>query len=62
MTPDIWVFWQFFYVWIHRTLKSWTKQATVLLITGGIVGLKHNRVDLIIENAPQRQQLIVVKR
>ena len=62
MTPDFRVFWQFFDVWIHRTLKSWTKPATALLIAGGIADLKRKRADLILENALLRQQLIVLSR
>lgn len=62
MTPDFRVFWQFFDVWIHRTLKSWTKPATALLIAGGIADLKRKRADLILENALLRQQLIVLNR
>jgi hypothetical protein len=62
MTPDFRVFWQFFYVWVHRTLKSWTKPATALLIAGGLADLNRKRADLIIENALLRQQLIVLDR
>ena len=62
MTPDLCVFWPFFYVWIYHTLKSWTKPATALLIAGGITDLNRNRTDLITENALLRQQLIVLSR
>ena len=62
MTPDFRVFWQYFDVWIHRTLKSWTKPATALLIAGGIADLKRKRADLILENELLRQQLIVLNR
>ena len=62
MTPDFRVFWQFFDVWIHRALKSWTKPATAILIAGGIAYLKRKRTDLILENALLRQQLIVLNR
>lgn len=62
MTPDLCVFWPFFYVWIYHTLKSWTKPATALLIAGGIADLNHNRTDLIIENVLLRHQLIVLSR
>ena len=62
MIHDFRVYWHFFFVWIHHTLKSWTKPATALLIAGGLADLSRSRADLILENALLRQQLIVLRR
>ena len=62
MTPNFLFFWQFFYEWILHTLKRLTKPTTISIIAGSLSDLHCNRIDLIVENALLRQQLIVLNR
>jgi hypothetical protein len=47
---------------IQTCIKCWTKPATAVLATGFVFDLSRKWVDLLVENALLRQQLIVLKR
>jgi transposase InsO family protein len=51
-----------FLSWFQERIKSWIKPATPVLIIDLLSDLTHSRIDLIVENALLRQQLIILKR
>jgi hypothetical protein len=51
-----------FLSWLQERIKSWIKPATPVLIIDLLSDLTHSRIDLIVENALLRQQLIILKR
>jgi putative transposase len=51
-----------FLSWLQEHTKYWTKPATSTLISGVLSDLTRSRIDLVVENALLRQQLIVLKR
>ena len=51
-----------FLSWLQEHTKHWTKPATSTLISGVLSDLTRSRIDLVVENALLRQQLIVLKR
>jgi hypothetical protein len=48
--------------WLHERIKIWIKPAAPILIIDLLSDLTHSRIDLIVENALLRQQLIILKR
>jgi len=50
-----------FLSWFQECLKSWIKPAMPVLIIDLLSDLTHSRIDLILENALLRQQLIILK-
>ncbi len=46
----------------QERIKKWIKLATPVLIIDLLLDLTHNHIDLILENALLRQQLIILKR
>jgi putative transposase len=51
-----------FLSWLQQRIKCWIKPATPVLIIDLLSDLTHSRIDLILENALLRQQLIILKR
>jgi putative transposase len=51
-----------FLSWLQERIKSWIKPATPVLMIDLLSDLTHSRIDLIVENALLRQQLIILKR
>jgi len=51
-----------FLLWLQELIKHWIKPATPLLVSGVLSDLSRSRIDLVVENALLRQQLIVLKR
>ncbi len=49
-------------LWLQERIKLWTKPATSVLLIGLLSDLTRSHVDLVVENALLRQQLIVLKR
>jgi putative transposase len=49
-------------LWFQERIKSWIKPATPVLIIDLLSDLTQSRVELILENALLRQQLIILKR
>jgi hypothetical protein len=48
--------------WLQERVKLWIKPATSVLLVGILSDLTRNHIDLVVENALLRQQLIVLKR
>jgi hypothetical protein len=51
-----------FLLWLQERIKYWIKPATPVLVSGVLSALSRSRIDLVVENALLRQQLIVLKR
>jgi len=51
-----------FLPWLQERVKHWLIPATATLISGLLSDLLRSRIDLIVENALLRQQLIVLNR
>ena len=51
-----------FLPWLQERIKHWIKPATPVLVCGVLSDLSRSRIDLVVENALLRQQLIVLKR
>jgi len=51
-----------FLLWLQERIKHWVKPATPILVSGVLSDLSRNRIDLVVENALLRQQLIDLKR
>jgi putative transposase len=51
-----------FLSWFQERIKIWIKPATPVLMIDLLSDLRHSRIDLIVENALLRQQLIILKR
>jgi len=51
-----------FLAWLQKRIKHWIKPATPVLVSGVLSDLSRSRIDLVVENALLRQQLIVLKR
>jgi len=51
-----------FLSWFQERIKSWIKPATPVLMIDLLSDLAHSRIDLIVENALLRQQLMILKR
>jgi hypothetical protein len=51
-----------FLLWLQELIKHWIKPATPVLVSGVLSDLSRSRIDLVVENALLRQQLIVLKR
>ncbi|HLO17087.1 MAG TPA: hypothetical protein VK206_19795 [Anaerolineales bacterium] len=51
-----------FLSWFQERIKIWIKSAAPVLIIDLLSDLTHSRIDLIVENALLRQQLIILKR
>jgi hypothetical protein len=51
-----------FLLWLEELIKYWIKPATPVLVSGVLPDLPRNLIDLIVENALLRQQLIALKR
>jgi len=51
-----------FLLWLQERIKHWIKPATPVLVSGVLSDLSRSRIDLVVENALLRQQLIVLKR
>ena len=51
-----------FLLWLQKRSKHWIKPATPVLVSGVLSDLSRSRIDLLVENARLRQQLIVLKR
>ena len=49
-------------LWLKERVKSWVKPAKSVLIIATLSDLTRSRIDLVVENALLRQQLIVLKR
>ena len=49
-------------LWLQERIKHWTKPAMSILIIGILSDITRSRVDLVVENALLRQQLIVLNR
>ena len=49
-------------LWLQDCIKQWTKPATLTLTVGLLSDFTRSRMDLIVENAMLRQQLIVLNR
>ena len=49
-------------LWLKERVKSWMKPATSVLIIATISDLTRSRIDLVVENALLRQQLIILNR
>ena len=47
---------------LAECIKHWTKPAIPVLVSGVLSDLSRSRIDLVVENALLRQQLIVLKR
>jgi hypothetical protein len=55
--------WKPFTIWFQQRIKHWAKPTTLSLVQGFLSDLTHyRRVDLVVENALLRQQLIVLNR
>ena len=48
--------------WQQERIKHWTKPASLVLIIGILSDLTRSHIDLVVENALLRQQLIVLNR
>jgi hypothetical protein len=48
--------------WLKERIKYWTKPSSSGLIIGILSDLTRNHIDLAVENALLRQQLIALKR
>ena len=48
--------------WLQERIKHWTNPATSVLIIGALSDLTRSHADLVVENALQRPQLIVLNR
>ena len=51
-----------FLLWLEQLIKYWIKPSTPVLVSGVLSDLSRSRIDLVVENALLRQQLIVLKR
>jgi hypothetical protein len=51
-----------FLLWLQELIKHWIKPATPVLVSRVLSDLSRSRIDLVVENALLRQQLIVLKR
>src|SRR3990172_8620846 len=51
-----------FIAWLQKRIKNWKKPAIPVLVSGVLSDLSRSRIDLVVENALLRQQLIVLKR
>ena len=51
-----------FLLWLQEFIKDWIKPATPVLVSGVLPDLSRSRIDLVVQNALLRQQLIVLKR
>jgi putative transposase len=51
-----------FLLWLQELIKYWIRPATPVLVSGVLSDLSRSRIDLVVENALLRQQLIVLKR
>jgi hypothetical protein len=51
-----------FLLWLQEFIKHWIKPATPVLVSSVLSDLSRSRIDLVVENALLRQQLIVLKR
>src|SRR5258706_959878 len=48
--------------WLQERIKHWIKPATPVSVSGVLSDLSRSRIDLVVENALLRQQLIVLNR
>src|SRR5258706_9665245 len=48
--------------WLQERIKHWIKPATPVSVSGVLSDLSRSRIDLVVENALLRQQLIILKR
>ena len=51
-----------FLLWLQERIIHWIKPATPVLVSGVLSDLSRSRIDLVVENALLRQQLIVLNR